>query len=363
MNAGTMPKIIQIGAIPPPYGGVTVHLQRLLARLRSEQLDCELLDISDTPKSAPNVRSLKWRRAFMHLKGHTPAIVHFHNFAPRNLYLYSVLSTRHKTVLSFHNERFVEELKRHSSPEQALFRRLLDSLSAVVVDSEENFERARTLGLSSERIYTIPEFIPPPFPSAAEENLPVEIQELRMRHQYLVATNAYQLAFFHGEDMYGIDLIIEMAGRLVFEHELDVAVAILLPNPGNDAYLAQLRNRIGELGIAARCLLVTTPLEGTSDLWRLSDVVIRATNTDGNSVSILEALACGTPVVASDCVRRHPAVELFRNRDHDSLAATVRTVLSNLATYREQAASAELDDNAAKLIQLYRQLGAAMEAD
>ncbi len=321
--------------------------------MQKEELACEMLDISGTVKLVDGVRVTSWRRAFFYLLRHEPAIVHFHNFSPRNLYLYSVLATRHKAILSFHNERFPSELRRYSAVEQRLFIRLLDSFQAVVVDSEPNRDLALKLGISIQRLHVIPEFIAPAMDEGKAAPLPVEIDTLRKNHRYLLATNAFQLAFHLGEDMYGIDLVIEATANLVRDCGVDAATVILLPNPGNGEYLEHLRNRINALEISNRCRIVTTPMPETTPLWRVSDIVIRATNTDGNSLTVLEALSCGTPVVASDCVARHPAVKLYRNRDLDSLTAAVQAVLGSLDQNRQEVASTKLEDNAAKLIELY----------
>ena len=356
MNAVPFPDIIQVGAVPPPYGGVSVHLERLMARLRAEGLSSQLVDTSGIAKQRTDVFCLSWRKAFFHLLRREAAIVHFHNFAPRNLYLYSILATRHKTILSFHNERFAAELKSYGAVEQGLFKRLLDNFEYVIVDSEENRNRALGLGIDAAKLLTIPEFLPPVIEETANDSLPQEISELRARHRFLLATNAYKLAFHRGEDLYGIDLIIEMTHQVATHTEFDSATVILLPNHGNDEYLAQLQARINALGIGERCRLVTVPLAETSILWRAADIVIRATNTDGNSMSVLEAISVGTPVIASDCVARLEAVELFENRNVDSLAAVTRKMLGNLEHYRSVIRKVSLEDNGAKFVELYRRI-------
>lgn len=361
MNTPYSPPIIQIGAIPPPYGGVSVHLSRLLVRLHLEGLPCELIDISGVPKQQNDVRCMSWRRSLFRLLRSSPAIVHFHNFAPRNLYLYSLLATRHRTVLSFHNERFVAEMGMYGPLEQGLFRRLFDNFDAIIVDSDANYRRAEAFGIAASKLLTIAEFLPPSTGINATQSLPVEINALRSQHGFLLATNAYSLAFHRGEDMYGIDLIVETMGSLVNQPRFDVACVILLPNPDNAEYLERLQGRIRELSIQDRCLIVTSPLAETSCLWKAADIVIRATNTDGNSMSILEALACGTPVVASDCVERHPAVALFENRNAGSLTAKIQDVLEHLDRYRSTARAARLEDNGMKFVEVYRRLAASIK--
>jgi len=357
MKSGSAIKIIQVGAVPPPFGGVSVHTQRLMARLISDGLTCEVIDISGVAKSVPNVRSLSWRRAFLHLLHCEPSIVHFHNFVPRNLYLYSLLSTRHLTVLSLHNERFDDDLRRYSPLERPIMVRLFDSAAAVVIHSETSREQAQKVGIAEQKLHVIPPFIPPATADLAKQRLPAAIEALREKHRYLLATNAYRLAFHRGDDLYGIDLVVEATGRLVNEFELDVASVILLPDAGDLEYLERLRARVAELNLTERCIFHCEPLPETAALWQRADVVVRATNTDaGDSLTVLEALASGTPAVASDCVERSSAVHLFANRDSDSLTIVCKSVLNELSLNRQKLVDLKLSDNAGKLIELYFEL-------
>lgn len=357
MKSGSPQKVIQVGAVPPPFGGVSVHTQRLMARLLSDGFCCETIDISGVAKTDPNVRSLSWRRAFMHLLRCEPSLVHFHNFNPRNLYMYSLLSTRHVTVLSLHNERFDDDLGRYSPLEQPILVRLFDSLAAVVVHSETSRERALKAGIAVEKLHIIPPFIPPTKADLVGQRLPEVLEALRTRHRYLLATNAYRLTFHRGEDLYGIDLIVEGTGRLVNEFKLDVATVIILPDAGDLEYLARLRSRVAELKLTERCIFYCEPLAETAVLWQRADVVLRATNTDaGDSLTVLEALAGGTPAIASDCVVRNPAAHLFISRDSNSLAMVCKSVLDEVEVNRQKLIDLELPDNAGKLIELYYKL-------
>lgn len=362
MKSGSPLKIIQVGAVPPPFGGVSVHTKRLMARLISDGLSCEIIDISGVAKSGPNVRSLSWRRAFLHLLRCEPSIVHFHNFVPRNLYLYSLLSTRHLTVLSLHNERFDDDLRRYSPIERPILVRLFDSVAAVIIHSETSRARALKVGIAGQKLHIIPPFIPPAKTDLVGLGLPAAIEELREKHRYLLATNAYRLAFHRGEDLYGIDLVIEATGRLVNKYDLDVATVILLPDAGDLEYLSRLRARVEEINLTERCIFYCEPLPETAVLWQRADIVIRATNTDaGDSLTVLEALAGGTPAIASDCVKRNSAAHLFANRDSDSLTHVCKSVLDELNLNRQKLVDLKLPDNAGELIGLYYRLAGASQ--
>lgn len=331
-----------------------------MARLGSEELSNSLIDISGIPKTGVGIRNLSWKRAFLYLLRHKPSVIHFHNFAPRNLYLYSLLSIRHFTVISLHNERFDDDLRRYSQIEQRLLVRLFDSVAAVVIHSETSRARALQLGIPEAKLHIIPPFIPPPAEDISGAALPQRVEVLRKKHQYLLATNAYRLAFHRGEDLYGIDLVVEATGRLVRDAGLDVATVILLPDAGDIEYLGKLRDRVKELGLMERCIFHCEPVEETTALWQTADIVIRATNTDaGDSLTVLEALACGTPAIASDCVQRNPAAHLFANRNVDSLTNVCKVVLEDIEENHTRLKTLYLTDNAKSLIELYAKISGA----
>ena len=62
-------------------------------------------------------------------------------------------------------------------------------------------------------------------------------------------------------------------------------------------------------------------------LIKYSDLVLRPTCTDGDALTVREALFLGKPVIASDIVSRPEGTILFKNRDYESMAGKVIEVL------------------------------------
>jgi glycosyltransferase involved in cell wall biosynthesis len=347
-------KLHLVGAIPPPYGGVTIHLQRLLDNLLRRQMEVLLFDISGHSKTHKSVVCCRWRSVVWRLLFAPTTIIHFHNFSPRNLYVYALLGLRHATVLSLHNERFLDELKQCGVLQKRLMVMAFNQLDRVIVVNDKCASLARQIVRDSDKVKVIAGFIPPEQVNA--DLVPPLIKDMRKRHQYLLASNAYKLTFHNGHDLYGLDLLIELTSRLASKHQFDVATVVLLPNRSDEDYYRKLLARVQELGIAERFKMVSDPVEEAAPLWSIADIVVRATNTDGNSLSILEALAAGTPVVASDCVPRHAAVNLFRTHDLDDLETVTAKVLSQLDQRRAGLKDIAIDDSTAELIRIYEEL-------
>ena len=110
-------KIITVGSIPPPYGGVSNHLVRLMEYILPAYPDSLVLELSPTVKNKkePYVRQIQTLKEMISfIFKEKKSIVHFHNFFGDIKYIFGLflLSFKHVVLLSFHNERFLEELEK-----------------------------------------------------------------------------------------------------------------------------------------------------------------------------------------------------------------------------------------------------------
>ena len=78
------------------------------------------------------------------------------------------------------------------------------------------------------------------------------------------------------------------------------------------------RENIEELNIQDNYLLINENLSFVR-LIEQSDIVLRLTNTDGDALTVREALYLGTTVIASDVVQRPEGTILFNSRDINDL--------------------------------------------
>jgi hypothetical protein len=60
---------------------------------------------------------------------------------------------------------------------------------------------------------------------------------------------------------------------------------------------------------------------------QLSDIIVRPTNTDGDSLTIREGLFLNKKVLASDVVKRPEGVVLFKNRDLNDMEEKVEKLI------------------------------------
>ena len=63
-------------------------------------------------------------------------------------------------------------------------------------------------------------------------------------------------------------------------------------------------------------------------LIECSDIVLRPTNTDGDALTVREALFLGKKVLASDIVERPEGTILFKTRDIDDLEKRLSSIIN-----------------------------------
>ena len=171
--------------------------------------------------------------------------------------------------------------------------------------------------------------------------------------------------------LYNIDIIIRAFAR-VRETLPTVRLVVKLVSQGvNNPYLAQTRALVSRLALDDVVIFVPqVAYTEMPDLYRSANVVVSVPSSDGMPVSVLEAMACGAPVVASDlpALRELTAdgadLSLVPVRDAEALSRAVLTLLTdpvrrqqavdrNLATVRR---TADFAVEMARMEQLYRSL-------
>ena len=131
-------------------------------------------------------------------------------------------------------------------------------------------------------------------------------------------SNASNLIIHNNQDLYGIDLLIEVAIRLKKDQLNYKIIFVIASTTKNKEMLRNYKEIIIKNKIESFIKLVVQPISFVKLIMN-SDLVIRATNSDGDAISIREALYFQKPVIASNIVKRPEGVVVFKNRDVDDL--------------------------------------------
>ncbi len=134
----------------------------------------------------------------------------------------------------------------------------------------------------------------------------------------------------------GIHLLLQALAPLE-QKGVDFRLTLLGDGPDRDAFEAL----TASLGLSERVEFRGTTLDTTA--WYLhSDLFLQPSLSEGLPNTVIEAMACGTPVVASDCpggtrelVKSGVNGEMFENADVADLTRTLNAVLPTLSAYHE----------------------------
>jgi glycosyltransferase involved in cell wall biosynthesis len=184
----------------------------------------------------------------------------------------------------------------------------------VICVNAEIADAISELGVARTQLEIVPAFLPIELP---EVTVPAEIDEWMHRHSPVLSSTM----FFRPE--YGFELLVEAVSRLRTQHP---ECGCLVMGTGED------REAAAQL-VASRGLTDAMYLAGDLEhqmclaLMGRSNVFVRPTFRDGDSISVREAVALGVPVVASNVGTRPEEVRVFEAGDVNGLVRAVESVL------------------------------------
>lgn len=304
--------VLIIGPIAPPFGGVSVHILRLTELLK----DDFVFDFVDESKNRKNEYfNLRSVDLIKYLRKIKKADVIYINSGKSSLRIFHLLFGNFfskKMILTLHS------FPRAKSKYLKLFTNRIYQLATKAVAVNPDFKK--DLSLPMGKLLVKDAFIPPVIEN--ESTLPEYISEWiskrKMQGDTIICANASSLQTFNNEDLYGIDLCIETCKRLKTANKHICFVFVVSSIENNKDQFLQYQKQIEVLNLNNNFLLINEKLSFVK-LIQESDIVLRATNTDGDALTVREALFLGKPVIASDVVKRPEGVFLFNNRDGKDL--------------------------------------------
>lgn len=317
--------VVLLGPVPPPQGGVQTHLMALADYLRREGHRVSVINI--TRHKQPDGRGYYFPKSAAGLLARVislrPSILHVHlggHLSRRDLGLCLALAAvpGSKVVLTLHSGGYPRsEAGRKATPRSlaGYVLRRLAGLIAVNPEIEAVFHR---LGVSPAHTTTIePHCIDPLELSVEPEAMPEALREFAGQHDPFLLTVGLL------EPEYSLELQIDTLPLVRARHP-GAGLAII----GSGSLEARLRSRIQGSPVREHLLLCgDVPHRGTLAAIRRAAVLLRPTQFDGDSVSVREALAMGTRVLASDTGMRPHGVRLLRSLEPASLAEGISGVL------------------------------------
>jgi glycosyltransferase involved in cell wall biosynthesis len=334
-------RVTLVGSYPPPFGGVSVHLSRLASRLMDDGHKVQVFDTAslfgpkrDLTEDPPWVhrhmsRLLLALRSGPLLKAD---VVHVHNPLSK-LAAWTTSWARHKgirIIVTVHSMRYTPQ---DLSPKKSKrVRNTLSRASEVVVVGPHLTPLVQAF-VPEVVTQVIPPFLLPLISEADRAGLPPHVTEFGRTHSPVLSINGSDVVFEGGTEIYGLGTATVLLIELAQKHPRIGLIVALGKNSSPD-YLSELEGLVETSGCGAGFMALVGSVKLPA-LLELSDVFMRPTTTDGDAMSVREALALGVPTIASDAVPRPQGVVLYRAGEASNLLEIADLVIERIANHRQ----------------------------
>lgn len=305
---------------PPPYGGISVHVQRVIIQLEKQDNKVVFVDC---------------------LKGYKSKFIFFYfdlflkilKFRP-NVLIYNTISL-HKWPIEFsllvflklffkfefinvnHVNRFLGSLNK---TQKKLFKFLFKFVNKQIFVGKPNFDSFENAGININCNYSIESSFLPIFNN--EQILPQDLLEF-IKNKTVIVANASKYELFNGADLYGLDLIVKSVNQLKNKYPNLVVVFAV---SSYDLGIKDLQKIINDNQTFYFLKNYKHPIW---PLIKKADIFIRPTRTDGGfSISLEEALHFGVRSIASDVCERPCATILFKDGSVKDLTTKIEFILN-----------------------------------
>jgi glycogen synthase len=336
-------KILLVGPYPPPHGGISVHVSGIHRQLIAAGVQCEVLDTSRIPSKFAFARKVAgYATAGWTLHLHTNG----HN---RNSWLLALICRiagrwSGGCLLTLHSGMMPAYLKTGPKWRKQLAGIVCRCYSQVICVGSELREAVVSIGTPIERTEIMPAYLPTGSPDGFVDP---QLGTWIAHHQPVLST----VLFFRPE--YGFSLLVDAVVQL--RHRCPSLGCLVM---GSGEQFAEAKKLVRHAGLDNDILLLGDVNHGTClELISRSDVFLRPTFQDGDSISVREALALGVPVVTSRVGSRPAGTILFHPGDVQDMVCKVGLAW---ATGRGCRAGAKGSVN--HLLELYRQILVSEEA-
>ena len=341
--------VLQLGPFPPPHGGVQTNLVAIRDHLRQHGFRAPVINLTrHRRENADDVfyptSALEVIRLLFAIKAD---VIHLHfggELTPRllGLCLVCCLIPGRRVVLTFHSGGYPSGSGDRTDPRslQGLVLRRPDAVVAVNTEIANWFRR---LGVDERRIRVICPFAPVTVPREGPRR--EDVRQFIAAHAPVLTTVGLL------EPEYDLALQIRAMEAIRRQHP-GAGLAIV----GSGSLEPELRALI-EAHPAREHILLCGDVDhaDTIGLIAASDMFLRTTLYDGDSVSVREALQIGVRVIASDNGMRPEGVVLIPKCDESALVDAVHRTLGEQEGRAADAGTAPRE-SLDEILNLYRQV-------
>lgn len=307
-----MSRIALIGRVPPPYGGVSVHVMRLCKYLRAQNIDAVVWDYDGKEHAFEGVvRGQRGWFAFANFLA-------FGQWDVLELNTNSVMPIvasaafaslrRRRLVITLHSMDVIARARRLPALFQTLLRRAFATADPVVCVNQRLADWLSNFSAQATAM-VLPAYLPPTVEELKSDTLPAEVTNFRSRIAHMIVVQGVWGGARGEPHVYGFREAIDALSGLR-QLGYNCGIALLVGSCYDKEHRDSIIDYYHTLHLEDRVLLCEHGTPGAA-LIKMSDVLLRPTITDGDSVSVREALDLGVPVVASNCIDRPKGVSVY----------------------------------------------------
>lgn len=342
MNNSILYDIKELGFIPPRYGGVSVSIGRLInkltedgyivggfytsenkddAILQSELFDSEL-DLSIKRMVFKLSSYLKLLRPYR--------VLHSHYSLEHMLYIWCFLHIiNKKVVITVHNSMASSFYKNANFINRFFMKRVANdpNVTWIAVSEQAKEEMLKLPFHFKQPIHVIPAYIPDI--RIDEKSLSSGLCDYIDHHTKNIVFYGHSFMLHEGKDIYGFKDALLLYEKVLSQTKESVGFILCIAEDRDKDKINELHDIAKSLHIHEKVYWQIGPLKKMNALWNKTDVYIRPTCTDGDSLAVREALDMGVKVVASDVSYRPEGVVKYIYGNMDDLVSKTMTTLNS----------------------------------
>lgn len=318
-------KIIICGPVPPPYGGVAVHIKRIQEKLRNQDNIVIIFDAS-----AYISRLQRWCNLITCLYKNKFTLIYYHTLYNSIIeWLLVFIYSKIFNVTLHLVDHDCEHLDRRSKLELFIFKNSIHRINkhTIIGTSTHASYQKHAIKIIKETALESP-FLPPVL-MHKEELISSYSPQLHMflntKSPRILMNAAQALLTPAGHDVYGILDSLRLLQKL--QHLFpNIGLCIALGHRGNLSYFEKLISFIKNNNLEHAVYF----FEEQKELWPLFEycnLFIRPTLYDSYGISIEEALFFGIPALATDVCKRPAGTLLYQYGDFEDLYEKSKKIL------------------------------------
>ncbi len=358
-------KILIIGGFPPPFGGITVHIQRLFYLLKSNDVDCTVIN-QHGEKSSNNIddrniinlsgnKFIKLIKIKQILSKDEFDIIHFHtsqfsNFILGGFFLLNMLKNR-KKIITIHSGSFVKKYFQKSFIFKLQIRMILNKFDHfIAVSPEQQSFYLNELKKNKNFVSLIPTFLYPQnnYEIQLENWMIKSINELKTNVDFVIIVSGYIYKY------YGFEYVINSVNDIMKIKNVKIGIVFVFYASYEENYKKIIMKMINDCDNT----IVFNNLDPSCflEVLKQCDILIRPTLVDSFGVTVAEAIYLNVPVIASDICERQDGTILFKTGSEQDLTDKLEYVIENYEQVKRKVIKKKPFCNANKIKDVYSNL-------